>query len=71
MAKGRTPAKSGQGRTSGRTTQSRTPSRTSVRNNGQQGMTKEQLLTQAKRMGITGISRMTKDQLQRAVSRVK
>ena|SRR5713226_3710040 len=35
------------------------------------GRTKEQLYNEAKRMGISGRSRMTKEQLQRAVDRQK
>jgi len=35
------------------------------------GRTKEQLYNEAKRMGISGRSRMTKEQLQRAVDRHK
>jgi hypothetical protein len=35
------------------------------------GRTKEQLYNEAKRMGISGRSRMTKEQLQRAVDRRK
>ena len=35
------------------------------------GRTKEQLYNEAKRMGITGRSRMTKEQLERAVDRRK
>ena len=35
------------------------------------GRTKEQLYNEAKRMGISGRSRMTKEQLQRAVERHK
>jgi hypothetical protein len=39
--------------------------------NRQKGRTKEQLYNEAKRMGIDGRSRMTKEQLQRAVDRRK
>ena len=39
--------------------------------NRQKGRTKEQLYNEAKRMGISGRSRMTKEQLQRAVDRRK
>jgi hypothetical protein len=35
------------------------------------GRTKEQLYNEAKRMGIEGRSKMTKEQLQRAVDRKK
>ena len=38
---------------------------------GPRGRTKEQLYNEAKRMGIDGRSRMTKQQLQRAVDRRK
>src|SRR5207248_5271127 len=38
---------------------------------GPQGRTKEQLYNEAKRMGISGRSRMNKQQLQRAVDRRK
>ena len=37
----------------------------------QKGRTKEQLYNEAKRMGIEGRSKMTKEQLQRAVDRKK
>jgi hypothetical protein len=39
--------------------------------NRQKGRTKEQLYNEAKRLGIDGRSRMTKQQLQRAVDRRK
>ena len=39
--------------------------------NRPRGLTKEQLYSEAKRMGISGRSKMTKQQLQRAVDRRK
>ena len=67
-----------------RTGESRTASKSSVNDissgrrgglrsgtNRSKGRTKEQLYNEAKRMGIEGRSRMTKQQLQRAVDRRK
>jgi hypothetical protein len=46
-------------------------SRSSGSNSSNGGQTKEQLYQQAKRLGIQGRSKMSKQQLQRAVSRRK
>jgi hypothetical protein len=67
-----------------RTGEAKTKSRSSTRDissgrrgglrsgtNRPRGRTKEQLYNEAKRMGIEGRSKMTKDQLQRAVDRRK
>jgi hypothetical protein len=61
-------AKSGEtkGSSSRSSSSSRSTSRSSSSNGGQ---TKEQLYNEAKRLGIDGRSKMSKQQLQRAVSR--
>ena len=56
-----------QGETKGSSSRSRSSSSSS----GNGGQTKEQLYQQAKRLGISGRSKMSKQQLQRAVSRRK
>ncbi|HVD26161.1 MAG TPA: hypothetical protein VNB86_09230 [Gaiellaceae bacterium] len=68
-------ARSGEARTSSRTSRR---DMSSSRRGGQRsgtnrpkGRTKEQLYNEAKRMGIEGRSKMTKQQLQRAVDRRK
>ena len=68
-------ARSGEARTSSRTSRQDI---SSARRGGQRsgtnrpkGRTKEQLYNEAKRMGIDGRSKMTKQQLQRAVDRRK
>ena len=68
-------ARSGEARTSSRTSRQ---DMSSGRRGGQRsgtsrpkGRTKEQLYNEAKRMGIDGRSKMTKQQLQRAVDRRK
>ena len=55
----------------GETTGSSSKSRSSSSSSGNGGQTKEQLYQQAKRLGIEGRSKMSKQQLQRAVSRRK
>ncbi len=68
-------ARSGEARTSSRTSrQDMSSSRRGGQRSGTnrpKGRTKEQLYNEAKRMGIEGRSRMTKQQLQRAVDRRK
>jgi plasmid stabilization system protein ParE len=68
-------ARHGEARTSSRTSRQDLSSgrRGGLRSgtNRPKGRTKEQLYNEAKRMGIEGRSRMTKDQLQRAVDRRK
>jgi hypothetical protein len=54
---------------SGETKGSSSRSRSSSSGSGNGGQTKEQLYQQAKRLGIEGRSRMSKPELQRAVSR--
>jgi hypothetical protein len=54
---------------SGETKGSSSRSRSSTSGSGNGGQTKEQLYQQAKRLGIEGRSRMSKPELQRAVSR--
>ena len=49
----------------------RPPRRAAVRHGRPKGRTKEQLYNEAKSMGIEGRSKMTKEQLQRAVDRRK
>ena len=55
----------------GETKGSSSRSRSSSSSSGNGGQTKEQLYQQAKRLGISGRSKMSKQQLQRAVSRRK
>lgn len=68
-------ARSGEARTSSRTSrQDMSSSRRGGQRSGTnrpKGRTKEQLYTEAKRMGIDGRSKMNKQQLQRAVDRRK
>ncbi|HET9323277.1 MAG TPA: hypothetical protein VFO03_05310 [Gaiellaceae bacterium] len=68
-------ARSGEARSSSRTSrQDMSSSRRGGRRSGTnraKGRTKEQLYNEAKRMGIEGRSKMTKQQLQRAVDRRK
>jgi hypothetical protein len=54
-----------------RSSSSRSRSGSSSSSSGNGGKTKEQLYQQAKRLGIDGRSKMSKQQLQRAVSRRK
>ena len=55
----------------GETKSSSSRSRSGSSSSGNGGQTKEQLYQQAKRLGIDGRSKMSKQQLQRAVSRRK
>jgi hypothetical protein len=55
----------------GETKGSSSRSLSSSSSSGNGGQTKEQLYQQAKRLGISGRSKMSKQQLQRAVSRRK
>jgi hypothetical protein len=68
-------AKSGEARTSSRTSRrDMSPGRRGGQRSGTnrpKGRTKEQLYNEAKRMNISGRSRMNKQQLQRAVDRRK
>ena len=68
-------ARSGESRTKSRTsTQDMSSSRRGGQRSGtnrQKGRTREQLYTEAKKLGIEGRSRMNKSQLQRAVDRRK
>ncbi len=68
-------ARSGEARTSSRTSRQDMSSgrRGGLRSgkNRAKGRTKEQLYQEARRMGIEGRSKMTRDQLQKAVQRAK
>jgi hypothetical protein len=55
----------------GETKSSSSSSRSSSSSSSNSGQTKEQLYQQAKRLGVEGRSKMSKQQLQRAVSRRK
>jgi hypothetical protein len=71
-AKGSSRSSSSRSRSSSsRSASSRSRSTSSSSRNSNSGQTKEQLYNQAKRLNIAGRSKMSKQQLQRAVSRRK